>query len=249
MNQYRVAVITPYYKEDIEVLRQCHQSVINQDVNLTHFFIADGHPNKELNQWDCKHIMLPDSHGDNGNTPRGIGSLLAESEGYDFIAYLDADNWYHPNHLKSLLTLHDETGGDVMCSFRTFHRMDGSILPISEEIENSLKHVDTSCLMISKKAFSCLTAWTKMPKALSPACDRIFYKLLKYHRFDMRHTQLRTVAFRSQYQAHYIGEKELPLHPLKDSAFMEGCSQYLQSVTGIRECLDTLGFWPLQVKD
>jgi glycosyltransferase involved in cell wall biosynthesis len=97
----KIAVITPYYKESIEFLRQCHKSVINQDIStdhcLTHFFIADGFPNEEVMKWNIKHITLPQAHSDNGNTPRGIGSILADVEGYDFIAYLDADNWFYPN--------------------------------------------------------------------------------------------------------------------------------------------------------
>lgn len=249
MNQFRVAVITPYYKEGIEVLRQCHQSVMAQNVNLTHFFIADGHPNKELDQWDCKHIALPDSHDDNGNTPRGIGSLLAESEGYDFITYLDADNWYHPNHLKSLLVLHEQTAGDVMCSFRTFHRMDGSRMPISEDQENELKHVDTSCYLLAKSAFDCLAAWVRMPKELSPVCDRIFYRLIKHRRLNIVHSKLRTVAFRSQYLYHYEIANEQPPDNFKDGSFLTDCNAYLMSKTGIQQCLDTLDFWPLHPKD
>ena len=111
----KIAVITPYYKESTEVLHQCHQSVLTQNVSADHFFVSDGFPNVELMKWNIKHISLPQSHTDFGNTPRGIGSLVANIEGYDFIAYLDADNWFHSNHLSSLLNLHEETKADI-CS-------------------------------------------------------------------------------------------------------------------------------------
>ncbi len=245
IHNYKVAVITPYYKEGIEILKQCHQSVLIQDANVTHFMIADGYPNKEVNAWDCTHITLPRAHGDNGNTPRGIGGLLAEAEGYDFIAFLDADNWYQANHLSTLLKLHDETSADVMCSFRVFHRLDGSILPISEDAENTLEHVDTSCFLISKNAFDCLSAWIRMPKKLSPICDRIFYRLLKHRRLHIVYSKLRTVCFRSQYLYHYEIANEQPPQDHKDGSFLYECNSYLKSSTGIKECLDRLGFWPL----
>jgi hypothetical protein len=41
----RVAVITPYFKEPLEQLRRCHESVANQTHGETvHFMVADGHP-------------------------------------------------------------------------------------------------------------------------------------------------------------------------------------------------------------
>ena len=101
----KIAVITPYYKEPIAYLRKCYESVLSQGTKADHFFIADGFPNPELMSWDIKHISLSESHQDNGNTPRGIGAILATAEGYDFIAFLDADNWFHPNHINSMIEL------------------------------------------------------------------------------------------------------------------------------------------------
>src|SRR5271170_4341899 len=102
--KYRIAVITPYYKEPLAMLRHCHESVLAQDVGADHFLIADGFPSVDFTDAHVKHIALPHAHSDNGNTPRGVGSLLADAEGYDFIAFLDADNWFHPGHLSSLIT-------------------------------------------------------------------------------------------------------------------------------------------------
>ena len=44
----RVAVITPYYREPLTMLRQCHDSVRTQTYPCTHFLIADGHPQEEI---------------------------------------------------------------------------------------------------------------------------------------------------------------------------------------------------------
>jgi glycosyltransferase involved in cell wall biosynthesis len=152
-SKVRIAVITPYYKEPLSILKQCHDSVLAQQVDavVDHFMIADGHPMLELSKWKVKHVQLPNAHSDNGNTPRGIGSTLADAEGYDFVAYLDADNWYYPDHLASLLALHHQSEAPVCCSMRTFHKIDGSPLNIAEPQEDSFLHVDTSCFFYSLK--------------------------------------------------------------------------------------------------
>jgi glycosyltransferase involved in cell wall biosynthesis len=149
----KIAVITPYYKEPLEVLKKCHESVMSQSISATHFFIADGFPREELTQWNIKHISLAQGHDDNGDTPRGIGGLLADVEGYDFVAYLDADNWFHENHLQSMLDKWIETKSDVICSFRTYHQINGEEILVEEPDENSFYHVDTSCFFIHKNAF------------------------------------------------------------------------------------------------
>ena len=124
--QYRIAVITPYCQEPTEILRQCHDSVLRQQVPCDHVMIADGFPNAEVAGWAVRHVILPVAHADVGNTPHSVGSLLADAEGYDFIAYLDADNWYRPDHLSSLVQLYEVTKAPVCCAWRTFHRPDGS---------------------------------------------------------------------------------------------------------------------------
>ena len=43
MTEPKIAVITPYYKEPLDVLEECHASVRSQGDHVTHFMIADGH--------------------------------------------------------------------------------------------------------------------------------------------------------------------------------------------------------------
>jgi cellulose synthase/poly-beta-1,6-N-acetylglucosamine synthase-like glycosyltransferase len=107
----RIAVITPYYAETLDVLRQGHDSVLTQDVEaeVDHFLIADGFSNPAIDRWKASNIALPVAHRNNGNTPRAVGTLLAAAEGYDFITFLDGDNWCHQNHLSSLLRTHEVT--------------------------------------------------------------------------------------------------------------------------------------------
>ncbi len=244
MKEPRTAVITPYYRERPSTLRRCHESVLAQGARVDHFMIADGHRQDGVEGWNVKHISLPHEHGDNGNTPRAVGSLLAQCEDYDFIAYLDADNWFHPGHLAGLLDHQRETKADVVTCFRTFHGLEGELLNISERAEETGKHVDTSCYLISKTAFAATRVWGLMPKPLSPLCDRVFLGAIRHGRFSTSSTRRRTVAFETQYGHHYQMAGVAPPEQHKtDEVFKPGI-EYLKTNKGIAECVDLLGFWP-----
>lgn len=241
----KIAVITPYYKESIEVLKQCHESVLSQSIPATHFFIADGFPNPELGKWNIKHTILPQGHDDNGDTPRGIGGLLAQIENYDYVAYLDADNWFLQDHLSSLIEVMEKTGADIACSFRTMHALDGTeLIGVQDSDEISLEHVDTSCYLLDRSAFEALEIWLRIPKMLSPICDRIFYMYLKHKKFRITYTKKKSVAFRSQYLVHYQMAGVVPPNNLKENVAGEAF-QWLLSVDGLKETVNKLGFVPL----
>jgi glycosyltransferase involved in cell wall biosynthesis len=240
----RVAVITPYYKEAEEVLLQCNASVASQSAECMHFLIADGFPAPAFESGsDIRHIKLPVANADNGNTPRGVGTLVALAEDYDFIAYLDADNWFQPNHIESLLKLHADTGAPVLCARRSYHRMDGSPFGFTEDREDQHKHVDTSCFLIHRSCASSLMIWSRIPKPLSPLCDRIFFLKLAQDRFRMAFSDQRTVAFRSQYVSHYMRVGEQPPEGAKGDIFTPSF-QYLLTEAGVREAVEALGFYP-----
>lgn len=222
----------------------CHESVLLQTPKTDHILVADGHPNPLIEDWSCKHIILPHSHGDNGNTPRGIGALMALAEGYQFIAFLDADNWYHKDHIASLLSLYEDTSSPICCSFRTYHSLEGSILNAKETDEDNLMHVDTSCIMLHKNASKLATIWALMPKTLSPICDRIFLAASKHFNLQMSSTKTRSVAFRSQYIDHYLQAGIQPPGDLKGLEEVEPAINYLFTKEGIDDCQRMMNFWP-----
>jgi hypothetical protein len=214
----RVAVITPYHREPLEMLAQCHRSVEGQEHPATHFMVADGHPREEVAGWPVEHVVLPRGHGDNGDTPRGVGSLCAIGEGFEAIAYLDADNWYHPDHIASLVALARETGADVCTSTRTFHRLDGSELP-ARDLGEGEEWVDTSCLFLTDRAFRVALLWSLVPRPLSPMCDRLVWQGVLRGHYRVAHSGRATVAFRSQYAHHYRENGEPPPPGAKEEVF------------------------------
>jgi len=241
----KIAVITPYYQEPRAMLKLCHESVIEQNMGADHFFVADGHPNPFISEIGADHIMLPKSSDDNGNTPRGIGGILAIKHGYDFIAYLDADNWFHKGHLSSLIQLHLRTKAAVCTSFRTIHSLDGTeLLGVQDPEEANLTHVDTSCYMLHRSAFELNDIWIKMPKQLSPICDRVFFKGVFSKRFSIASTREKTVAFRSQYKDHYLAAN-LPVPTNAKGNIIKPCIDFLRTAEGLRQTVENLGFLPL----
>ena len=156
--------------------------------------IADGHPNEEALSWDCNHTTLETSHSDNGN----IRPLAAyRKKYYDFITFLDADNWYHEDHISSLMQTFRDRRRRVITSFRTYHLPDGTYLDITEPSEDSLLHVDTSCVLLHKSAFHINDLWADA-KTLSPICDRVFMAGIRHKQLGLS-TKQRSVAFRTQY--------------------------------------------------
>jgi glycosyltransferase involved in cell wall biosynthesis len=258
--QRRIAVVTPYYKESLDVLRQCHESVLAQEVDaeVRHMMVADGHAKPEIDRWLADHVVLPRAHGDNGNTPRGIGALLADSEGYDFIAFLDADNWFYPKHLHSLLELHVATGAALCASWRKFHAPNGALIEgidahgksfiVNEFAESQLLHVDTSCMLLHRPAFPINNVWTRMPRPVTAICDRVFFAACRHRGISFISSKQRTVAFRTTYSAHFLPGLDfaLPEDGEKKTDGIRAAHDWLKSRHGAEQCLDRLGFWPAQ---
>ncbi len=207
-DRMRVAIITPYYREPLEVLRQCHESVLRQTYPCTHFMVADGCPNLEVSQWSIEHIVLSKPHGDVGDTPRGIGSLSAASQGYDAVAYLDADNWYYPDHVECMVALHRQSGAAVCTASRSIHRLDGSLMYADRHECDGRTHVDTNCYFITRAAFGVLPVWVLMPKQLAAVGDRVFWHSVLSRGLTCSHHFRPTVAYRTQWQVHYHAVRE-----------------------------------------
>ena len=245
----RVAVITPYYKETDDVLQKCHESVLSQTHPCTHVLVADGYPRQLFNiSGNTMHAILPQANSDNGNTPRAIGGIIADSAGFDAVAYLDADNWYEPDHINALLKSSQSEGGDLISCKRKFYDLAGTQLHVTEAAEDRNLHVDTSCWLIFRPAFSLLRSWL-MPKPLSPLCDRIFFKKVMNDRYSVTMTNHRTVAFRTQYADHYHAAGVPTPDGVRRGDWYSASVAFLKSTTGISEITKQLGFYPTSIFD
>ena len=242
----KIAVITPYHKEDTRILYRCHKSVKEQGSICDHFMIADGYPDSEVNKWDVEHVELPFSNEDNGDTPRAIGGILAKNRQYDYISFLDADNWYLKGHLESLLELFNTTDIDIACSKRIFYDLNEKVMPYTESQEDCHVHVDTSCYLLKPSTYYALSFWSDIPNILSPICDRIFLQKLFISGFKIMSTNKRTVGFTSKYKSHYIlaGIPISDASSLKSDEMFTPILAFLDSKIGQQICMSTIHFSP-----
>lgn len=211
----RLCVVTPYYHEDRDLLERCLTSVRRQTVPADHIVVADGFPQHWLNDCPIRHIILDQAHGDYGNVARGIGALMAISEKYDGIAFLDADNWFDNDHLATCMASAQQApDAPYIVAQRDFVRLDGSIiaLPGSEDVPMG-DHVDTNCYLFLPSSFHLLHYWCTFPRELSSHGDRFFRSILKAHLTTLPAvTDKRTVKYRCLFESIYkaIGESPPP---------------------------------------
>lgn len=205
----RVAVVTPYYKEPDHELRRMLESVSGQSKPCHHILVSDGFPHELARRAGVTHIELGRAHGDNGNTPRYVGALVALALGHDAVAFLDADNWFEPKHIERLVARQHETGAGAVFSMRNIYLPDGTKLPGKEDEDFARRHVDTSCMLITRDCEFALHLWGQMPPEWGPLCDRVVFVELSGHRLAW--TQNRTMNFQSAYAwAYAAAGKEVP---------------------------------------
>ena len=241
----KIAVVTPYYNEDKNILEHCHSSVMNQSYPCAHILVADGNPRPQFDgQPKTMHVILPQANADNGNTPRAIGGILADAYGFDAVAYLDADNWYDSTHIQGLIEAHEANSQVSLISCkRRICDLRGRHLDITEPEEDANQHVDTSCWIVFRPAFALLRAWL-MPKVLAPIGDRIFLQKADHDRFQRFATDNRTVNYRTLYAGHYHSAGAPVPAEAKSTYFSQEILKYLCSSHGITEVTDSMGFYP-----
>ncbi|MBL8492342.1 MAG: glycosyltransferase family 2 protein [Rhodocyclaceae bacterium] len=210
MSAPRVAVITAYHRESRGDLQRCLDSVAAQSHPCTHFLVSDGHPQDFLDGLPVRHVRLGVAHADYGDTPRAVGSLLAVREDFDAIAYLDADNFYLPDHVGAMLEAAAAAGNgfDVITARRFFVRPDGSRLPVADEPHD--RHTDTSCYLILRGAFPVTPLWALMPRPFSVIGDRVIWRAILARGCKVGHLPRESVGYRSLWKAHYAALGEDP---------------------------------------
>jgi glycosyltransferase involved in cell wall biosynthesis len=198
----RIAALTPYYREPLEVLERCHRSVRAQTVRCEQILVADGHPRPEVDGWGARHIRLAAASADFGDTPRRIASEAAIDSGFDAVIYVDADNWLRPRHVESLLACHLGHGAALCHSARTFHRIGGTLLPLLQQGDN-VTHVDTSCLFVAREALDLLPLWGAWPRELSCIGDRMYWQAAVARGWSHAFTGALTTCYEAAHEGFY----------------------------------------------
>lgn len=207
----RLAVITPYYQETDDQLARCHDSVIRQqNVDVRHFMIADGWPKTYCQRADIEHLILPTCHRDAGATPRSIAAISAFSQGYDAIAFLDADCWYEPVHLELMTRTLNHAAADAVVATRSIYDSNNDLLYVDRVESNGVNMVDTNCMFLTRRALPFLAAWiTEKKHAL--ISDRIFWQACLTGGLRMIRCDNPTVGYVTKWAWHYqYANKPIP---------------------------------------
>ncbi len=228
----KVAIVTPYYSEPREWLERCVQSVQSQTYAATHFLISDGQPQDWIDDVSgVRHVRLGASHRDYGNTPRAIGGLLAISESYDAICFLDADNWYEPDHVASCVAVAEQTNADYVFARRRLVRADGSVMPVEYQEDIDGSHVDTNCFFLLFGAFHTLPRWALAPKPMASLFDRFYLKSLIGDGLRGAPTQRHSVMYLCTWADVYRGLGEVPPRFAKENVSSEPFVQWRKRLT------------------
>lgn len=204
----RVAVITPFHDPDPDYLARCHASVRAQTHAATHILVSDGAGPPPLQDFSGQTILLGSKHGDWGNTPRAVGSLSAEAQGFDAIALLDDDNWFEPNHIENLVALAHSSGAALCTSRRSAYSFAGEFLGACAEPKD---WADTNCTFLTRAAFGLSVEWIRLPAEFHPISDRWLWHQARRRGLSVARSPEYTVAYRSRYPSDYrIGGRPLP---------------------------------------
>ena len=215
----KFAVVTPYFKEAKPLLERCIGSVKRQTLKADHILVSDGHPQAWLDGTGTRHIRLDRAHDDFGNTPRGIGAQLAISEGYQGIAFLDADNWFDDDHLEVCCRAAESLSGkyidcDYVIAQRRMVRPDLTVIDAQEESG----HVDTSCFFFLPGSYFMIPYWNLMPQQFSLMGDRIFFRHLAAKGLTSARTRKVTVNYLNLWESTYLFRGERPPEGAKPNA-------------------------------
>jgi glycosyltransferase involved in cell wall biosynthesis len=213
----KVAVITPYHSEPIGTLKRCMSSVENQSHKVTHILVSDGSSIDLYREVEkalidasntSQHIRLPNAHADYGDTPRLIGTTSAYSQGFDAVCWLDADCWFEPLHISTLLDLANREAASVVTATRTLWRPDGGSLGVCFESDGA-NFCDTNCFLVMRDALPTVApAWGFKNQTQSVVGDRRVWQEAKP--FRRAHLVTPTVNYETKIASHYLERNEIP---------------------------------------
>jgi glycosyltransferase involved in cell wall biosynthesis len=160
-----VVVITPTIGSD--KLADAIASVQNQTYgNVQHLLVLDGyqylHKAPHVDRDNLKMITLPWNTGANGFNGQRIYASIPHLVNADYIFFLDEDNWYEPNHVRTLVETIEQQNLDWAFSLRKIFSPDKQYLaddnceslgkwPIFFTHDNPQYLVDTSAFAFKRE--------------------------------------------------------------------------------------------------
>lgn len=191
----KVAIVTPYRNEPEAWVHALIESVAAQSHPVTHVMVGDGAHNPSFEGEGRMTLSLPDPADDSGGTPRAAGGVWAVQNGFDMIAYADADDRLDREFAATLVRAHRSTGAEVISVPHAYYDRDmrparnlkgqhigtwahGSARQIGGTFYNFMP---SSGMALAGRALTHAGDWTRIPKVLSRVHDVFFSQALMSH--------------------------------------------------------------------
>jgi hypothetical protein len=189
-----IAVVTAYHEEPMDWLLQCNRSVLAQSIPCEHIVVSDGVRLDPPAGFQGQVLQLPYNHANYGNTPRARGARHAIENGFDAICWLDADNWFAPEHVAELVGADDSF--DLAVSGRTIVDIDGSSPRVCPHAGPHL--FDANCLLARARGLEIAEFWENVPIEYAYFSDRFLEVLAIRKQLVVRRTNQPTVFYRDK---------------------------------------------------
>ena len=216
-----LAVITPVFLEAETVLNSniCSvQSAKSLQVQTKHMLIQDGVCNlshflsSSIPNLVGQPITTRFNHDDYGDYVRRLGTKIALSCSMDAVTFLDGDNAWEHDHIRSIWETREQTGKDVIISGRRLIHENGKA---TEDFTKDFFDTNTITLFGDAKKIGLL--WGRYPREMSLVGDRIISKYIQKHfsneiaftneaTVNYRYSRIskeKVVAFKAWYKANY----------------------------------------------
>ena len=208
-------IITPYYREEIDWIKRCVDSVkrsanaLGEDhFVIKHLLVADGVYRPEVQELSDYNLTMFPGTRDYGDTPRFIGFCLAYTQGAKAISFLDADNWFFDSHLPAVAQLYENTKAQVVTTSRAFFHLNGDPLDAVCLTSDGEHFCDTSCLTLFDEGVGFGRFWGEISDEEHAIDDRVVWDKIKENGAVRAHTDQVTIAYRARASSYYrdLGE-------------------------------------------
>lgn len=193
-------VVTSAYLERKNILHQNIKSVQQQDGfwHWHHLVVWDGITNLDFDEQlaaaneTAYFLKVRYNHNDYGDYIRRFGTKLAIKRNLTAVTYLDADNYWTPNHWATVSQTRASSQKNIIISGRKLLHENG------EESEDFTKDFfDTNTITLFGEAMKIGLLWGLYPREMSLIGDRIISKYIQTHfANDIAYTNEATVNYR-----------------------------------------------------
>lgn len=196
----RIALITSYAGEDIDIIERCHKSITKQTVPCAHIIVSDGYEMNFTMMWNCQIIQTSHRHANYGDTPKWIGVMSALAQGFDYIGFVDADDWVSEDHVELLLKLMKWSKIDIAVASRNLVTPKGKNINIPEGPDEWQNH----CVLMKRDAAVKLLSLGAKDQKTSKVGDRVMYMVCDKNKITYGRSFNRTYNYTTFWKQHYI---------------------------------------------